>query len=238
MRRAVWLILLAVGLGLLIVALRHETGNSGPLSSHELPVLFAKLAVVVVVGASVLALFRQNFAQALQSALIWVVAALLFAVGYTYRADLAVIGRKVMAEVVPARPQSAAVVRPVGPSFEIVKGRGGEVQVPTKVNGADIGMVLDTGASQVVLTQEAARAAGLPMVLLDYDVVVETANGRTRAAAVILDRLAVGPIVERKVPALIAQPGQLKVSLLGMTFLSRLESWEMREGKVILRGYP
>ena len=85
-----------------------------------------------------------------------------------------------------------------------------------------ISTVLDTGASAVVLTQEAAKAAGLPLEVLSYTVNVETANGRTRAAPVTLDRLAVGPIVERAVPALVAQPGQLKPSLLGMSFLNRL----------------
>jgi aspartyl protease family protein len=67
---------------------------------------------------------------------------------------------------------------------------------------------------------------------------VDTANGRTRAAAVTLDRLAIGSIVERAVPALVAQPGQLSTTLLGMTFLSRLESWEVRGDKLLLRGYP
>ncbi len=50
-------------------------------------------------------------------------------------------------------------------------------------------MVLDTGASAVVLTQEAAKAAGLPLEVLSYSVNVETANGRARAAPVTLDRL-------------------------------------------------
>ena len=62
---------------------------------------------------------------------------------------------------------------------------------------------------------------------------VDTANGRTRAAPVTLDRLAVGGIVERAVPALIAQPGQLKTSLLGMSFLNRLESWEVRGDRLV-----
>jgi aspartyl protease family protein len=55
---------------------------------------------------------------------------------------------------------------------------------------------------------------------------------------VTLDKLAVGGITERSVQALIAQPGQLKVSLLGMSFLNRLESWEVRGDKLLLRGYP
>ena len=99
-------------------------------------------------------------------------------------------------------------------------------------------MVLDTGASAVVLTQEAAKAAGLPIEVLNYSVSVDTANGRTRAAAVTLDRISIGGITERAVPALIAQAGQLRTNLLGMTFLNRLESWEVRGDKLLLRGQP
>ena len=46
------------------------------------------------------------------------------------------------------------------------------------------------------------------------------------------------PFVERGVPALIAQPGQLRTNLLGMSFLNRLESWEVRGDKLQLRGHP
>ena len=73
---------------------------------------------------------------------------------------------------------------------------------------------------------------------MNYSTNVETANGRTRVAPVTLDRLAIGNIVERSVPALIAQPGQLRSNLLGMSFLNRLESWEVRGDKLLLRAYP
>jgi aspartyl protease family protein len=55
---------------------------------------------------------------------------------------------------------------------------------------------------------------------------------------VSLDRLAVGGLTERAVPALVAQPGQLKNNLLGMTFLNRLESWEVRGDRLRMRGNP
>jgi aspartyl protease family protein len=98
--------------------------------------------------------------------------------------------------------------------------------------------VLDTGASSVVLTQEAAKAAGLPIEVLNYSINVDTANGRTRAAPITLDRLAVGGLTERAVPALVVQRGQLKNNLLGMSFLNRLESWEVRGDKLRMRGAP
>jgi aspartyl protease family protein len=72
--------------------------------------------------------------------------------------------------------------------------------------------------------------------MIKYNVNIETANGRTYAAAATIDRIAVGGIVERAVPALIAQPGTLKTSLLGMSFLSRLQGWEVRGDKVVMRG--
>jgi aspartyl protease family protein len=50
--------------------------------------------------------------------------------------------------------------------------------------------------------------------------------------------MSVGGIIERSVPALIAPSGQLRTSLLGMSFLNRLESWEVRGDKLLLRGYP
>jgi len=84
--------------------------------------------------------------------------------------------------------------------------------------------------------EEAAKLAGLPVDLLKYDVPIETAKGRGRAASVTLDRLAVGNIVERRVPALVSEPGDLRTSLLGMSFLNRLESFEVRGSRLVLRA--
>src|SRR5439155_26168056 len=90
----------------------------------------------------------------------------------------------------------------------------------------------------VVLTYETAKAAGLPLELLEYNVEVETAGGHTKAARLTLDRLAIGKLVERSVPALVVPHGQMKTNLLGMSFLDRLESWEVRADTLMLRGFP
>jgi len=121
---------------------------------------------------------------------------------------------------------------------EVTRGMRGDFAVSVRINGAKLPMVLDTGATSVVLTHEAAKAAGLPLEFLNYSVNVDTANGRTRAAPVTLDKLAVGGLTEREVPALVAQPGALHNNLLGMSFLNRLESWEVRGDRLKLRGYP
>ena len=105
-------------------------------------------------------------------------------VGYTYRFELREVADRVIAELMPGH------VAGHGRSVQVVRGNAGDFAVAAHINGAKIPMVLDTGASSVVLTQEAAKAAGLPIEVLNYSVNVDTANGRTRAAAVTLDRLA------------------------------------------------
>ena len=123
-------------------------------------------------------------------------------------------------------------------AVQISRGQGGEFALQAKINGVAAPMVIDTGATSVVLTYETAKAAGLPLELLEYDVDVETAGGHTKAARLTLDRLAVGKLVERSVPALVVPHGQMKTNLLGMSFLDRLESWEVRPDRLMLRGYP
>jgi aspartyl protease family protein len=123
-------------------------------------------------------------------------------------------------------------------AVQIARGQGGEFALQAKINGVKAPMVIDTGATSVVLTWETAKAAGLPLELLNYDVDVETAAGHTRAARLTLDRLAIGKLVERSVPALVVPRGQMKTNLLGMSFLDRLESWEVRADRLMLHGYP
>ena len=76
----------------------------------------------------------------------------------------------------------------------------------------------------------------LPQGSAAFTVPVQTANGRALAAPAILETVAVGPIVERRVPALVVRPGLLRTNLLGMSFLDRLGSYEVRGGRLILRG--
>src|SRR5258705_12869600 len=124
------------------------------------------------------------------------------------------------------------------PAVQIARGQAGEFALHAKINGVKAPMVIDTGATSVVLTWETAKAIGLPLEMLEYNVDVETAGGHTKAARLTLDRLAVGGLVEKSVPALVVPRGQMKTNLLGMSFLDRLESWGVQADKVMLHGYP
>lgn len=231
MRRLLWILLAVLTVVLIVLAMRHGD-MAATLRQYDFSSTATKVVALIMVGALALTLFRQRLSNVLESVLLWLVIVALLAIGYTYRFELREVGDRVLAELIPGRAASR------GRTVEIARSTGGSFSVTAHINGARVSTVFDTGATAVVLTQEAARAAGLPLEVLNYSVSIETANGRARAAPVTLDRISVGSITERAVPALVAQPGQLRSNLLGMTFLNRLESWQVRGDKLVLRGHP
>ncbi len=230
--RLLWLLLAGLAIALLALVLRHGEGTIGPLSTGDFASLAYKAVLLVFVGSAAVIMFRRGFTQALTAALLWIALALVLLVGYSYRFELRGVADRVLAELIPGHVISH------GRSVELARASSGDFDVTAQVNGARVAMILDTGASSVVLTREDARAAGLPLEVLAYTANIDTANGRTHAAPVTLDRIAIGALVERSVDALVAQPGQLRTSLLGMSFLNRLQSWEVRGDRLLLRGYP
>ena len=170
-------------------------------------------------------------ARVFTSVALWALIGALFVAGYAYRFEFAEVADRVMGELSPAAAR-------VGSEGEVVVRRryGGEFVVPARINGHKLDMVFDTGASSVVLTAEDAALAGLSFGPDDYEVGVTTANGATTAAPARLDRIVVGGIAVRGVRALVARPGALQQSLLGMSFLERLKSFTVKNGKLVLKG--
>lgn len=231
-RRLIWILVLGAGVSLAAMIASSDQDAIANLLRHDVGAIALKVALVVSIAGLFFAVFREKLSQALEATMFWAVVGLLLMVGYSYRFELREAADRVMAELMPGH------VARHGRDVEIVRGRAGDFAIGAHINGTLIPMVLDTGATSVVLTQEAARAAGLPIEVLNYSVNIDTANGRTKAAPVTLDRLAVGSLIERGVPALVVQHGQLKNNLLGMSFLNRLQSWEVRGDRLRLRAYP
>ncbi len=229
-RRLTWLVVFGLALTLVVyMASSSEDGITG-LLHHEVGDSTRRIVLAICLIGFALVAFRKQLLQALEATLFWGLIILVLVVGYSYRAELRDARDRVLAELIPG------YVADQGRTVEIVRGQDGDFTITAYVNGVDIPMVLDTGATSVVLTPDAARAAGLPVDALEYLTKIDTANGRTQAASVTLDRIGVGHLTEHSVPALVAKPGQLKHNLLGMSFLDRLESWDVRGDRLRMRG--
>jgi aspartyl protease family protein len=140
-----------------------------------------------------------------------------------------------VAQPAPATPAAVAAqgVIPSPPNTIVYTANGqGHVILEATINGAPVRMLVDTGASLVTLTPEDARAAGIDPRSLAYSGRVHTASGVARMAPVTLREVRIDQLSLYDVPAAVIE--NLKISLLGMSFLSRLQSYEMRDGKLAI----
>ncbi len=102
-----------------------------------------------------------------------------------------------------------------------------------QVNGARIRFLVDTGASKIVLSHADAQRAGIATG--NYSAVGRGAGGEVRLLPVTIARLGLGPVSAEQLPAMVAEEGALTVSLLGQSYLSRLESVTIEGDRMILR---
>lgn len=131
-----------------------------------------------------------------------------------------------------AAPQTAGT----GPRIVALKGdRRGHFVADAQVNGTFTRVLVDTGASIVVFSDEDARAAGLNPPKSAFTARMMTANGAVMAARVRISEMRLQSIVVRDVEAAVLPAGALKGTLLGMSFLSRLSGFEIQGGTLVLR---
>jgi aspartyl protease family protein len=130
-------------------------------------------------------------------------------------------------------PPALTVLRPSSNRTLVYRAdRRGHFSLTATVNGAPTRFVIDTGASLVALTLDDARAAGIGRSELVFSQLTQTANGRVRFAPVMLREVSIGQLSIENVPAAVIE--NLDQSLLGMSFLKRLKSFEMREGALTI----
>ena len=183
--------------------------------------------------------------QAFGMALGWLLVAATAAAGVSHFAEVrsaagGLFGQSRGAAEAPADGlawhQGAAPFRPtVGRIVELKAGAFGHYRAHAEINGRPIEVLVDSGASLVVLSHEDAERVGLRPREQDYTQRVSTANGAARVAPMLLDRVSIGDISVRNVEAAIGEPGRLGQSLLGMTFLGRLQRVDMRAGVLLLQ---
>lgn len=230
-RLAILLSILAIGLILLIV--NHDAGRTMGLANEDFGQLVSLGAIATLIGAGILQ-SRRRFGEGLRQVAIWLLITLALISAYVYRFELQGFGNRLLAGLVPGR---ATVITDSEGQQEVVlhKMLNGHFETGVTVNGKDISMLVDTGASNIALTYEDAERIGLDPENLSYIVTVLTANGRAQAAPVMLEEISVGPITRRNIGATVAAKGRLDQSLLGMSFLSTLEMLQMRTDELRLR---
>ena len=111
--------------------------------------------------------------------------------------------------------------------------RNGHYFLRANINGAEIDFMVDTGATIVALRAEDARRIGYNLDGLNYSQVFNTANGQIRGAPVVLEEVTVGALSIDDVEASVQQ-APLNISLLGMSFLRKLDGYRVENGNLIL----
>ena len=132
-------------------------------------------------------------------------------------------------------PQIAAVVTDVS-SSDVMRHSDGHFRAVAQIGEQPVDVLVDTGASVVLLKFEDAVAAGVDMASLRFNVPVLTANGRSHVATFNIDRISVGSVEVKNIRGAVAEPGQLHASLLGMSFLGAIEEAVIRKDRLILRN--
>jgi aspartyl protease family protein len=200
-------------------------------ASDQFGSLIYYLLIGAVIAVTVVALYRGKLSKALRDAGLWLLIMAVLIVGYTMRTDLNHLGQRVFATLVPGYGVSSAD----GRTLEFTAGPDGHFLISGSVDGTPVTFVADTGATTVLLSYEDAMHAGIDVESLRFRAPVQTANGLAMTAPYRIRSLATGDINRSNVQALIAQPGLINTSLLGMSYLGRLSSFEVRGDRLILR---
>jgi aspartyl protease family protein len=230
-----WLALFILAFAAMLLV-SNDSGIIANLDANSFGYLAIGAALLVFLGGGLLSRYRGQAGPMLRDAVTWGALGLALVALYSYRDDLMPIAGRLAAEFIPG---SAMTIEesPNGPvEVKIRRRLDGHFTAKVEVNGKTISMIVDTGASTIVLRPEDAAKVGIDVHNLSYTVPVMTANGRTTAARVRLDSVAIGPLDRQKVDALVAEPNAMSESLLGMSFLSRLRSYEFSGDFLTLRG--
>ncbi|MFD1744192.1 TIGR02281 family clan AA aspartic protease [Rhizobium helianthi] len=229
-----FVILGILGAGLVLLIFNNSSGQTFGLANDDFASLVQLSAIAVLLSAGVLAGRRGRASEALRNIAVWLVVALVLVAGYLYRYDLQSFGARMTAGLIPGSPM-VMTTSEGGKEVILYRARNGHFQAQVSVDGKTIPMLVDTGASSIVLSWDDAKALGLDMDGLSFTVPVQTANGQAMAAPVRLASVAIGPIQRNSLRALVAEDGRLEESLLGMSFLSTLGSLQMQTDQLRLR---
>lgn len=208
-------------IGLLVVVL--ATLFPGRLTAVGDQQQLAQLALLgALVSSGVIFRYRNKMGEAMRHGAIWAAIALVLVLGYGLKDTL-------FATLLPGR---AAITE----SGDLILQRAANdhFYADMEINGARVRLMIDTGASGIMLDEASAARAGINIGSLRYTSPFDTANGRTFSAPVSLNEVAFAGKSFANVPAHVASPGALSGPLLGMDFLSRFSRFAIEGDRLIL----
>jgi aspartyl protease family protein len=197
------------------------------MSGDQTAQLVGAVMMLVLVGSSLFAR-RLPLGQTVRMVLAWLLIFAAVLIGYSYRFELGSVWERVTGDVLGDRG------RTVGDTFRVPMAEDGHFWVRAWVNGEELRFLIDSGATSTALSEADARAAGLEIDEADFPVTINTANGAVSARRARIATLTVGPITARNMSAVVS-PAFGRTNVLGMNFLSSLESWRVENGALILR---
>ena len=231
--RLFWILMAVIGVGAALLMLNDSAGSTLGVENYDFGRLIWLGAFGALIGGGLLRSGRplgdmaRNFGA-------WAAIVLALIAGYQYRYELQDIASRVTAGLVPGSPLALGV-EDGHATVTLDKADNGHFEARILVNGNPVRAVVDTGATSTVLTSEDAQAAGFNPAALSFTVPVSTANGMARAASVRTDELAIGGIVRKNMQVMVAAPGALSQSPLGMNFIGSLSGFDVRGDRMILR---
>lgn len=226
-RRLVWLAVV-IGGGALLAGL-FRAAPWGPRDSWDWAYVVMWGVGLLLFSGSLLSARRGDILKAAGHAAIWVAVIGVLALGYLYRAELAEAPRRLRMALNVGAPVTTGERE-----LRVAQADGGAYVIVGQVNGQPVLFMVDTGATDTVLSPADARRVGVDVDALRYDQTAETANGLGYGASWTADRLAVGGVRFDAFP-MVVNKAPMSGSLLGMSFLNRLDSFEVRDRTLILR---
>lgn len=226
--RWVWFLVVAVGLTGLIIWLIGRYPNA--LDSRDAMINITRYgAILLLVASGILGSRKLNVGRAVRDIAIWVAILAGLVALYGFRDELSTIGLRIAGELEPARGNETE-------SGEMLYRRSadGHFYIDATVNGQAVRFLVDTGASDIVLSPADAARAGFKRSELSFNRQYQTANGIGWGAPVVLRSIEAGAIRFRGVAASV-NDAPMSESLLGMGFLDRLSGFEVRGDSLILR---
>lgn len=220
-----WLGALA-GIALLVFVLVRAFPDENHFSN---PDLIRILGVLALVSSSLLFVRQFKVKEIVRNVLLWLGVAAVLMLAFSYQDELASIGQRLRADLIPGTPRQTAAGE-----MEISASEGGGFHANGTVNGTPVRFLVDTGASSIVLSPQDAKRLGIDLDRLVFNRAYETANGIGYGASATVDELTLGHIRLTNVPVSINQ-APMRSSLLGMTFLNRMKSFNISGRKLVLR---